>query len=460
MMTWPFGNKKDEDPKTPASSTDDEIFYQRAVQTAIWSLPVVNSISTYQSLNSLGAKYNDVIYFSKPMDSRHLFLTPNNQTPYTLSFIDLRYGPIVVEIPPANDKVSLFGSFNDTWSQPIEDFGPAGADQGNGGKYLLLPPDFSGKICEGGYIIRQSNTYFVTLGGRPIISKMGTAEDVVAVSKKVKIYPVSQSGKPAPNTYIDAYPKSWNALTDYDLSYFKKLSDFVNLEFLQERDAAMIGMLAAIGIEKGKKFSPDPKQIQLFEKAIHTAYAFMNNYFITLGKGYEKYWADRQWGFVHFTEKENFTFVVDNKMLLDERSGGFTFWAVSIPKKLGATSYMLGLRDKDGKVFDPKKTYRLTVPADVPVRDFWSVVVYSMKTKSFVPNPLERVGLSSYDKSKLAVNPDKTIDIYMSAKAPEGKESNWIPTKGEDFFLIFRLYGPEKPFFDKTWKLADVEEMK
>ena len=122
-------------------------------------------------------------------------------------------------------------------------------------------------------------------------------------------------------------------------------------------------------------------------------------------------------------------------------------------------SYLYVTNMASDSVFSGQKTYRLRVPADTPARDFWSVIVYSMKTKSMIPNSLGRVGLSSYDKSKLQLNTDGSVDIYFGPKAPAGKDANWIPT-GEDFFLIFRLYGPKKAYFDKTWELPDVEQVK
>ena len=130
-----------------------------------------------------------------------------------------------------------------------------------------------------------------------------------------------------------------------------------------------------------------------------------------------------------------------------------------LPKKLGAASaYPTALRDGAGKLLSGQNNYRLRVPADTPARDFWSVIAYSMKTKSMIPNPQNRVGLSSYDKSKLLMNADGSVDLYFGPTAPSGKEANWLPT-GEDFFLILRLYGPGKAYFDKTWKMNDIEQV-
>ena len=118
----------------------------------------------------------------------------------------------------------------------------------------------------------------------------------------------------------------------------------------------------------------------------------------------------------------------------------------------------MGLRDKSGALFDGSSLYRLRVPKDVPAGQFWSAIVYSMKTKGFIANA-SKVGIGSYDKAELKQNADGTIDLYFGPKPPEGMESNWLPT-GEDFFLIFRLYGPEQALFDKTWMLPDVEKVK
>jgi len=95
----------------------------------------------------------------------------------------------------------------------------------------------------------------------------------------------------------------------------------------------------------------------------------------------------------------------------------------------------------------------------VPVDKFWSVIAYSQRTKSFIPNSQNRFGLDSYENSKLKTNPDGSVDIYFGNEAPKGYESNWLPSAGEDFFLIFRLYGPEKSVYDRTWRMTDIEQV-
>ena len=145
-------------------------------------------------------------------------------------------------------------------------------------------------------------------------------------------------------------------------------------------------------------------------------------------------------------------------VLIDQRAA-YYFFATALPKNLGGDAfYLTGLRGHDGNLFNCTSTYRLRVPQDAPARDFWSVIVYSMKTKGFLDGK-DRVGLSSKETGKMKANADDPVDVYFAPKPRAGLESNWIPT-GEDFFLLFRLYGPENPLFEKTWKLDDVEKVK
>jgi hypothetical protein len=108
-------------------------------------------------------------------------------------------------------------------------------------------------------------------------------------------------------------------------------------------------------------------------------------------------------------------------------------------------------------LYNSKDTYKLNVPKDTTAKDFWSVIVYSLETKGFIKSD-SRVGLSSRNTDTMKVNEDGSYDIYFSPEAPKGHAANWIPT-GKDFFLLFRLYGPESKTFYKTWSLDDLEKV-
>ncbi len=438
-----------------------EMKVQRAAEAAIWAMPAVSVYDIELSIQrDLGGKFGDVVYFSKPMASRHGFLTANNVTPYVVSAQSTKDGPLVVEVPPASDKVSYFGTFVDGWQTPIADVGPPGDDKGKGAKYLFLPPGYSGDVPSGCLVYRPL-TYGVHFAFRPVAKNGGTAADQAAYAQTLKVYRIAQAANPPKTTFIDAFPKKWNTLPVYDETFFADLNTVIQREPVLERDKVMMAMLADLGIRQGQPFKLDTETARALLEGVQRAYAYMQDMFVRPGVALVPYWKDRQWTVMNLSReqaKAGFPFTQPDRLLLDER-GAFYFYATYLPKNLGGGSfYLFALTDQAGKPLNGKDTYKLTVPNDTPAKDFWSVIVYSMKTKGFVDSA-ETVGLASQDLDKMKKNADGSVDVYFAPSAPAGMASNWIPT-GEDFFLIFRLYGPDKPLFDKTWSLADVEKVR
>ena len=119
--------------------------------------------------------------------------------------------------------------------------------------------------------------------------------------------------------------------------------------------------------------------------------------------------------------------------------------------------YLAPIADSSGRPLQAGKTYRLRVPKDVPARQFWSLTMYDRATWAFVNNPLDRAGLGSFNKDQMKMNADGSVDLYVGPKAPTRLESNWIPTMGKEPYLWFRLYAPEEAFWDKSFKMPDLE---
>jgi hypothetical protein len=451
-----------------SADLDYQLTYQRAVEAVIWSMPAI-SIREFQqaAFKDYGITWNDVLLWSKPAVPRHELLTANNQVPYMVTFLNLRQGPVVVEIPPAGAKSVLFGSFVDNWQAPIVDVGPEGSDEGRGGKYLFLPPGYSDPIPDG-YIVVKMEGYAVAGGLRPVPAHGGTAEEAHVYAQQMKVYPLADAGAPKPTRFVDGYPKPYHSLPIYDATWFRELATMVTEEPVRERDKVMMGMLASLGIERGRKFDPDEKTRKALDAAMGDARRIMEAYFTTPGRALTPWWPGSQWTSISpqtMRIANSFTFETNDALWIDARAGGIYYWATFVPKKLGGGSfYLMGLRDTTGRLFDGTSTYRLRVPADVPAKEFWSAIVYAMDTKAFAcVGPCETanntVGLSSFNKPAMQQNADGSVDLYFSPKAPSGFEKNWVPTAGKPFFLIFRLYGPEKPLFDKTWRLPDVERV-
>jgi hypothetical protein len=179
---------------------------------------------------------------------------------YLFPFINTKdVGPVVIEIPPA-DGGSITGTIMDAWQGPLEDVGPAGVDQGRGGKYLVLPPHYT-EVVPDGYTVLPSSTYRGWAGLRSNLAS-GSDADVakaVAYGKRVKVYPLSQAANPPATIFVDAIDVVYDNIIPYDLRFFELLDRFVQYEPWLPRDIAMIDILKTLGIEKGKPFKPDAK---------------------------------------------------------------------------------------------------------------------------------------------------------------------------------------------------------
>jgi len=344
------------------------------------------------------------------------------------------------------------------WQRPLVDVGPSGEDAGKGGRYLIVPPEYDGEIPSDGYMVVQSDTAAVHFAFRPVAINGGQMADQSVYAQTVKFYPLADPAATWP--FIDVYENPVNTLPVYDWTFFTDLNTAMQREMPLERDYAMTGLLASLGIIPGQPFEPDEETKVAMLDGLQCAYDYMQLWFVTDGGSLKRLWEDRQHGTFNFPleqAKLGLPFIDDTGLMIDKRAFIY-FYVTYLPKKLGGgTYYISGLRDSKGELLNGTDTYRLKVPADTPAEDFWSVIVYSMKTKGFIEGA-ERVGLASTAMESMARNDDGSVDIYFAPEAPDGKEANWIPT-GEDWFILFRLYGPSEGWYESGWKLPDFEKL-
>jgi hypothetical protein len=433
---------------------------RRAVEAVIWGMPAVNFELLYQATMKAGGAWNLVVYWSRLLDWKNQTLTPNPDTIYLFPFFNTKeVGPVVLEIPSA-DGGSITGSIDDAWQCALEDVGPAGADKGKGGKYLILPPGYKGSVPVG-YIPLASETYagFAVLRSNLKSGSEADTAKAVAYGNGVKIYPLAQAASPPPTKFADAADVVYDSTIPYDLRFFRLLDQFMQREPWLEWDKVMIDQLKSIGIEKGKPFNPGPQTRQILDQAATQAHAWLDAKYETVFSPpfYQaSHWAvpasaDVIEGLQTFFAKPG-SYPVDGSGVL------YSFAYFSL-KHLGAGQfYLMTIRDKNGEPFDGGSTYHLGVEANAPVKLYWSATVYDRATHAFIRN-LPRPSRSSLSPD-LQRNTDGSVDIWFGPRAAEGKEANWVPTKpGGEFEVLFRFYGPEKPLFDKAWQLPDIEKV-
>ncbi len=445
-----------------AAELSQRTIERRAIEAVIWGMPAVNYDRMYTAGVEAGSGNNEIVYWSRPVSWLNQTLTPNPNTIYVMPFIDTRDGPMVLEMPPAEGG-AFVGTIMDVWQMPIEDVGVAGVDRGQGGKYLILPPDYEGSVPDG-YIPMPSKTYQTWGLLRSTIESdddAGIARSV-EYAKQIELYPLSEAADPPATTYVDAVDVLYDANIPYDLRFFESLNRIVQTEPWLERDKAMIDALRSIGIEKGKPFSPDEQTAQILNTALAEAKAWIDaeyvaGYATPFNEGTHWVWPDL-FDFVPEAQEE---YTNPDSYGVDSRGVAFTF-VFFTPKRLGEAGsgsfYLFAIHGSDGKDLDGSNTYRLRVPPNVPANLFWSVVAYDRETHGLIRDMSHPTRASN--TPELVTNEDGSVDVWFAPEAPEGKESNWIPTKaGERFELVFRFFGPEPELFDGTWVLPDLERM-
>jgi hypothetical protein len=431
----------------------DNLDFQRAVQAYLLGLAPVSQVANRKGILEMGPANRTLPIFEQMMTPKSIFLTPNNNTPYTWFWLDLRNGPLVLEIPP-----KVLGLIDDMWYKFVTDLGIMGPDKGLGGKYLLLPPGYTGEVPEGYFIVRLA-TFSLWAAWRTFLENGDPKPGVAMVKKYTRIYPLSQAANPPALNFVNVSDREFCTVAPADYTFWEYLNQVVQEEPTDSVDPVTLGFYASIGIRKGKPFAPDTRMKRILTEAaaVGDATARAIAYRWRLPEGY--FYPDSAWrtGFLGGYKFE------DNGALILDAHSFFFFYATGITpamdsKMIGMGSqYMAAFVDSRGNPLDGGKNYRLHLPRNIPVKDFWSVILYDNQTRSMLQTGQKWPAVSSQSKG-LQVNGDGSVDIYFGPRAPAGKENNWIQTiPGKGWNTLLRLYGPLKPWFDKTWRPGEIE---
>ncbi|SDP27785.1 Uncharacterized conserved protein [Ralstonia sp. 25mfcol4.1] len=433
----------------------DNIDFARGVEAFLNGVPGASMVAIRTGLRSVGAVDSTVGVYEQLMDSKSIYLTPNSETIYFWNWMDLKDGPVVVETPP-----NILGVVDDFWFRYVTDMGNAGPDKGKGGKYLFVPPGYTGQLPASGYYIVKSPTYGNLLFGRAFMQHGDPRPGVASLKAGLRVYRLADAARPPETKFINLSGKVMNTVHANDFSFYEEVNQIIQEEPAGAYGPDMTGILAAIGMQKGKPFAPDARMKQILTDSVAVGNAtaraidFRNRDPRTL------IFPDRRW---------TTPFIGGSYEWLDNGARNFDartlfFYAATIDTPAMAVAmpgigsqYAASNLDAAGNPLDGAKTYRLHVPPNVPVKDFWSVVVYDTQTRSMLQTDQQFPSLSS--EKSLVKNADGSADLYFGPQPPAGRQANWIQTiPGKSWFTIFRLYGPLQPWFDKQWKLDDIVE--
>jgi hypothetical protein len=441
--------------KASAEKLFDNLDFQRAVEAYLFAIPAVSQVANRNAFRTFGPANTVVPIFEQLLDSRGIVLTGNDNTVYSWTWLDLTTGPTVLEVPP-----KVLGTANDMWQRWVIDVGITGPDKGRGGKYLFLPPGYKGSVPSGYHVVR-SPTFGLWIPWRSFLVDGDPKPGVDLVKKFTKIYPLADAGKAhAPLNFVDMSGKPFNTVYPADYAFWELLNQVVQEEPTESLDQIRLGFFQSIGIQKGKRFAPDERMKQILTEAAAVGDATARaNLFHTREKA-AYYYPNSNWqlGFIG-----GYNFQTQPGVLNFDAANFYYFLAILVTpameeKMIGKGSqYAWTARDANGQPLDGGKSYKLRMPPNVPVKDFWSVILYSDQTRSMIQTDQRFPSVSSQTKG-LQVNPDGSIDIYFGPKVPPGKETNWVQTvPGRGWNTVLRMYGALQPWFDKTWRPGEIE---
>jgi hypothetical protein len=478
-----------------AAKIYDTLDFTRGLDAFLNSYGGASAYAIRKGFLDIGATDNSIVIWSELMDSKSLFLTANADTVYYLGVVDLTKGPMVVEQPPKG-----LGTINDMWFGWIIDVGFPGPDRGEGGKYLLLPPDYDGPVPDGGFYVARSKTTRVLYACRAFLTDGDPKPTAENIKKTMKIYPYTPGGfgtsiatalegkvrlevnpEVPPTKFLEGSGKSFNTIPPSDYSFYEMINANIQQEPADSYDTELAGQLAAIGIVKGKPFNPDERMRKILTDAaaVGNAAGRVLNWRPTQALNWTYYpnssWANMLWqGGANFetpppviTKEGMFKpLPATGARTLDSKTAfyyGYTLDSPGMIMRLPrvGSQYLMGFLDAEKNAFDGGKTYKVTLPPNIPAAAFWSFTVYDNQSRSMLDTPqrFPRAGSQNYPSPAAEASADGSTTVYFGPAQPAGvKRGNWVQTMpGKGWFTILRLYSPLESFFTKEWRISEIE---
>ena len=436
----------------------DNLDFVRGVEAFLSGMPAANTQGLRRGFIEAGFPPNQGFGISETLaDAGALFLTPNTVVVYTWAIIDVKDGPMVLQVPPG-----VLGILDDAYWRWVNDLGLTGPDQGKGGKYLVVPPDYKGALPKDGYFVAKTRTYSNVVIMRAFIQGSDIATIVKNVKANAAMYPLSAAANPPKPTFVNISGKQMNTVHSNDVTFFDELNEVVQHEPNDFLDPEVVGLLASIGLKKGKPFAPDARMKAILTDAAAVANATSRTMTFASRDPLTKVYPDRQWttSFTHL----NHEFADGGERTLDARTMSFYYFtglspAMASPKLGAGAAYVYTVRDGKGTYLDGSKNYKVTLPPNIPAGRFWSFNVYDNQHRSFLETDQKLAGLDS-TLPGVKSNADGSVTVWFGPKAPAGQDGNWVQTwPGKGFNVIFRLYGPQQGWFDKSWRPGDLERI-
>lgn len=436
----------------------DEGDLQRAATAYRFWYPTVSVEGIFNGNRELGLADNEKIGYCAT-SPRQVGFTLNSDTPYAAGALDLSDGPMVIELPPG----AYIGLVDDHHQRWVIDMGIPGPDRGNGGKHLVLGPDHDGDVPDGFHVGRSSSyKVLVALRALPV---GGDQDKALEALRAVRIYPLPAPGAdPQPLEMVETTQRDIDSTClrwEDNLQFWQTLHGILEAEPVLEEFRPMYGLLSSLGIGRGTPFAPDDRTIAILEHAARTG---RDQLLVSAFAGIRddiRAWPDRRWEWAGLIA-DNADFETPSGLDLEARDRWFSQAIIASPAMFrrvegSGSLYWLGARDHTGAYLDGARDYRLSIPLPVPGSLFWSITIYDAETRSQVQAEQGMAALRSlFELRDLPAS--GTAALRFGPTAPADSAGAWLQTiPGRGWFAYIRIYGPEAPAFDGSWKPGDFQ---
>ena len=436
----------------------DEGDLQRAVIAYRFWYPTVSVEGIFNGNRELGLGDNEQIGYCAT-SPRQVGFTLNSDTPYAAGALDLSDGPMVIELPPG----AYIGLIDDHHQRWVIDMGIPGPDQGKGGKHLVLNPDHDGDVPDG-YHVGRSSSYKVLVALRAL-PVGGDQNRALQALRAVRIYPLPAGGAdPQPLEMVETTERDIDSTClrwEDNLQFWQTLHGILEAEPVLEEFRPMYGLLSSLGIGRGTPFAPDDRTTAILEHAARTG---RDQLLVSAFAGTRddvRAWPDRRWEWAGLIA-DNADFETPAGLDLEARDRWFSQAIIASPAMFrrvegSGSLYWLGARDDTGAYLDGARAYRLSIPLPVPGSLFWSITIYDAETRSQVQAEQARAAMRSlFELRDLPAS--GTAELHFGPTAPADGAGAWLQTiPGRGWFAYVRIYGPQAPAFDGSWKPGDFQ---
>ena len=386
-------------------------------------------------------RHYDRLFTSDDRDIR----TPNNDTPYSWAWLDLRAEPIVLSVPAVTDRYYV-NQWVDLYTHNFAYTGTRATGTA-AGTYLFVAPGWQGEVPAGIDKVFRAETDIVMTLTRTGVDGADDIPAMKAVQAGYRLAPLSAfAGTPAPAAAPVLDWPVWDKAKAEGLGFIAYLNSLLRCMPVVESETALLARFARIGIGAGlpfdeSKLAPDIRKAM--EEGIAEARA-----------GFE---AKAQ------TETDSMRFFGTRDELgadyIYNRNVGAALGVLGNTKE--EAIYLAQQTEPDGTVLDGTKRWRLRFgPGQLPPVDlFWSITMYELPDRNLVANPIQRYSIGDRTKG-LKADADGGLSIWLQHESPgPERESNWLPTPAGPFFFLARLYGPRPEALDGRWVLPPLEKL-